>query len=91
MPPEGGNAMIVINNEVRFPLVSIFDGVVFSDVGNVFRRVTDISFTDVRETAGLGLRVRTPWFLVRGDYGILLDRRAGERRGRFYFSVGQAF
>jgi outer membrane protein assembly factor BamA len=88
---QGGAAMLVINNELRFPLVSIFDGVAFSDIGNVFPRVADLSFTDFRETAGVGLRVRTPWFLLRGDYGILLDRRAGERRGRFYFSLGQAF
>ena len=87
----GGDAMLVLNNELRFPLVSIFDGVVFSDIGNVFPRVSDISFSDFRETAGVGLRVRTRWFLVRGDYGVLLDRRAGERRGRFYFSLGQAF
>jgi outer membrane protein assembly complex protein YaeT len=89
--PVGGQAMFVINNELRFPLVSIFDGVVFSDVGNVFPQVSDFSFTDLRETAGVGLRVRTPWFLLRGDYGILLDLRDGERRGRFYFSLGQAF
>lgn len=89
--PQGGSAMLVINNELRFPLVSIFDGVVFSDVGNVFPSVSDLSFTDLRNTAGLGLRVRTPWFLVRGDYGIVLDRRSGERRARFYFSLGQAF
>jgi outer membrane protein assembly factor BamA len=83
--------MFVLNNELRFPLVSIFDGVAFSDIGNVFPRVADISFSEFRETAGLGLRVRTPWFLLRGDYGFLLDRRVGERRGRFYFSIGQAF
>ena len=63
----------------------------FLDVGNVFPKVSDFSFTDLRESAGVGLRVRTPWFLLRGDYGIPLDRRAGERRGRFYFSIGQAF
>jgi outer membrane protein assembly factor BamA len=35
--------------------------------------------------------LRTPWFLVRGDYGFVLDPRPGERRGRFFFSIGQAF
>jgi outer membrane protein assembly factor BamA len=89
--PVGGQAMFVINNELRVPLVSIFDGVLFSDVGNVFPRVSDFSFSDLRSTAGVGVRVRTPWFLLRGDYGLLLDMRDGERRGRFYFSIGQAF
>ena len=39
--------------------------------------ISDFSFTDLRESAGVGLRVRTPWFLLRGDYGVVLDRRAG--------------
>ena len=34
--------------------MSIVDGVVFSDIGNVFPRVGDFSFTDLRKTAGLG-------------------------------------
>ena len=83
--------MLVINNELRVPLMSIFDGVAFADIGNVFPRVSDFSFADLRKTAGLGLRARTRWFLIRGDYGFLLDPRAGERRGRFYVSIGQAF
>lgn len=89
--PAGGDALLVINNELRFPLVSIVDGVVFADVGSVFDRVSDFSLTNLRESAGVGLRVRTPWFLLRGDYGFVLDHRPGERRSRFYFSIGQAF
>ena len=89
--PTGGDAMLIINNEIRFPMVSIVDGVVFSDIGNVFPRLSDFSFSDLRKTAGVGLRLRTRWFLVRGDYGVILDQRAGEPRGRFYFSIGQAF
>ena len=56
---------VLLNNELRFPLIRMFDGA--------------------------GLRVRTKWVLVRGDYGVVLDPRDGERRGRFYFSIGQAF
>jgi outer membrane protein assembly complex protein YaeT len=89
--PVGGEAMLVINNEIRFPIVSIFDGVGFSDIGNVYRRVSDFSFTDIRKVAGVGLRVRTPWFMIRFDYGLKLDREPGETRGRFFFSIGQAF
>jgi outer membrane protein insertion porin family len=89
--PLGGDALLVVNNEVRFPLVSIVDGVVFADVGNVFSGVSDFSLRDLRESAGVGLRLRTPWFLIRGDYGFALDPRPGEPRSRFYFSIGQAF
>jgi outer membrane protein assembly complex protein YaeT len=87
----GGEAMLVINNEVRFPLFWIFDGVGFSDIGNVWQSASDFSFGDIRKTAGVGLRLRAPWFLLRLDYGIVLDHRPGEPRGRVFFSIGQAF
>ena len=89
--PIGGEAMLVINNEIHVPLISIFDGVAFSDIGNIFPSVRNFSFTDLRESAGIGLRVRTPWVLLRGDWGFILDRRPGEPTSRIYFSIGQAF
>src|SRR4029434_4516542 len=69
--PAGGEALLFINNELRFPFVSLVDGVAFIDVGNVFRRVGDLSLTDLRKSVGLGVRLRTTWFLLRGAYGML--------------------
>ncbi|HUQ86474.1 MAG TPA: translocation/assembly module TamB domain-containing protein, partial [Vicinamibacterales bacterium] len=87
----GGDAMLLLNGELRVPLISIVDGVGFLDVGNVWQQSRDFSFTDLRKTTGVGVRLRTKWVLVRGDYGLVLDRRDGEKKGRFYFSIGQAF
>jgi outer membrane protein insertion porin family len=39
----------------------------------------------------MGLRLRTPYFMLRFDYGFKLDRQRGESRGAFFFSIGQAF
>jgi outer membrane protein assembly complex protein YaeT len=89
--PPGGTGMLVLNNELRFPLFWIFDGAAFLDVGNVYAKVSDFSLGDLRKSAGPGLRVRTPWFLLRLDYGVKLDRRPGESFGRIFFSIGQAF
>ena len=89
--PDGGNAVVLINNELRFPVASIFDGVGFVDIGNAYRRASDFSFGDLRKVAGAGLRIRTPYFLIRLDYGFKLDRQPGESRGGFFFSIGQAF
>ena len=83
--------MLVLNNEIRFPLIGRFDGVGFLDVGNVYPHISDFSITDIRKAAGLGIRVHTPWFLLRLDYGVKLDRRTGESFGRLFFSIGQAF
>jgi outer membrane protein insertion porin family len=82
---------MILNEEMRFPLFSIFDGVGFVDVGNIYAHISDFSFTDVRKTAGLGLRIRTPYSLIRFDYGIKLDRRPGEALARPFFSIGQTF
>ena len=88
---EGGEAMFIANNELRFPLAGMFDGVGFIDVGNVYPSVADFNPFDVRSSAGAGLRVRTPYFLLRFDYGFKLDRQPGEKIGAFFFSIGQAF
>jgi outer membrane protein assembly complex protein YaeT len=89
--PEGGDALLVINNELRFPLYKFLDGTTFLDIGNVYPTISDFSLLDVRSAAGVGLRVRTPYVLLRLDYGLKLDRRVGESRGAWYFSIGQAF
>ena len=89
--PLGGNAMFILNNELRFPLWKWFDGAGFIDVGNVYREASDFNPTDLRKSAGVGLRVYTPFVLIRADYGLKLDRRTGESAGAFFVSIGQAF
>jgi outer membrane protein assembly complex protein YaeT len=89
--PTGGESMFVVNNEIRFPLYKFFDGVGFVDTGNVFERWRDFRISDLRYTGGAGLRVRSPYFLFRLDYGFILDRRTGEPSGRLFFGIGQTF
>ncbi len=89
--PVGGNALFTLNNELRFPIKWIFDGVGFVDIGNVYPRVSDFNPFSVREGGGFGIRVYTPYVMLRADYGIKLDRRTGESFGQFFFSIGQAF
>ena len=81
----------MINGELRFPIFSIFDGVGFLDLGNVYPKVGDFDPSNVRASSGFGLRMRTPYFLMRADYGAKLDRKPGESAGAFFFSIGQAF
>lgn len=87
--PFGGNALAVVNLEIRMPLTKSIRAVPFYDGGNVFRRIGDIfnppdvPANDVfrqnlralwSHTVGLGLRLKTP---VGGefavDYGYLLN------------------
>jgi|GEM_PF-6454860 len=87
----GGRATMILNNELRFPVYKWIDGVAFHDAGNVFATPSQLSFGDLRQGAGFGLRVRNPFVLLRFDYGWKVGRRPGESAGAFFFSIGQAF
>jgi outer membrane protein assembly factor BamA len=89
--PQGGNAVFILNQEVRFPIYKALGGVVFLDVGNVYPNISDFDLSDIRKTAGFGFRLETPFALVRFDWGFKLDRRPWETRSQFFLSIGQAF
>ncbi|MBI4476695.1 MAG: translocation/assembly module TamB domain-containing protein [Acidobacteria bacterium] len=90
--PVGGNAMIVLNQEFRFPVYKWVGGVGFVDAGNVFPSARDLDLLNLKVGVGAGVRVSTPFALVRVDFGLPLSERAtGGRRGRWYFSIGQIF
>ena len=82
--------MFLFNNEIRFPIVGILQGVGFLDIGNVYARMSDFNF-NLRKTAGAGLRLKIKFIPLRFDYGFKLDRRPGESGSEFFFSIGQAF
>ena len=89
--PTGGNSLLELKQEVRFPIAWWFRGVGFVDAGNVFATLGDVALGDLKVGAGLGLRVDTPFALLRFDYGFALNRDPGAPKGRFFFSLGQAF
>ena len=92
---NGGNAMLVLNSELRLPVWKDLGAVAFLDAGNVFARVGDFDVTKLRPTAGLGLRYRSPIGPVRVDLGFKLNRQdfpnRREHSSEWHFSVGQAF
>ena len=67
--PAGGQVMIVLNQEMRMPIYRWVRGVTFIDAGNVFAKPRDASLRDLVGSIGFGLRVSTPFALLRVDYG----------------------
>jgi outer membrane protein assembly complex protein YaeT len=76
--PLGGNALLFNNIELRFPLLGPnIGGVLFHDMGNVYSRISDLSFRsrqrDLNDfnylvhAVGFGIRYRTPVGPIRGD------------------------
>jgi len=107
---RGGEVLLLGSVEARFPLLWILSGAVFMDAGNVWERPQDITmkrvftvtgpgagYSDMRYSAGAGVRIGTPVGPVRFDYAWKLRRAKLEERdlsptrGTFHFSLGQAF
>lgn len=90
--PLGGNAVLVINNELRFPIYRFLGGSVFADTGNVFRRVRDIRPSNITQTVGFGLRINTPVGPVRFDLGFLVINKPDNVPSfRRHFTLGSSF
>jgi outer membrane protein assembly factor BamA len=87
----GGNALLVLNQEVRFPMFKYVRGVGFIDAGRAFETVGQMSLKDLAVGTGVGFRIDTPVVLLRVDMGIPLDNAYGPRKPRWFFSIGQMF
>jgi outer membrane translocation and assembly module TamA len=95
----GGNALVVLNAEVRHALTRMFNRglalVGFLDGGNVFPNVTDLDLMRIRGGAGFGVRYDSPLGPLRFDVGFKLNRlMIGERREsrwEYHLSIGEAF
>ncbi len=83
--------LLVLNQELRFPLRGGLRGGLFLDHARR-RRLGDAREDLERTGIGLGLRLRTSVGLVRLDWGYPLDEGAPARRGGlFYLALGHAF
>jgi outer membrane protein insertion porin family len=94
--PTGGNAVFILNAELRVPVIGGLGAVGFMDAGQVFNRVSDFDFGEIKPTAGVGLRYLSPIGPIRVDLGFKLDRGRlptgeQERLTELHISLGQAF
>ena len=97
--PVGGKAMFAAIGEVRFRIVPRLSGAVFVEAGNVWQDPWAVHPNDLLYDAGPGLRLDTPFGLVRVDVGyqlkpldgLRLDGQPQEHRWRINFGIGEAF
>ncbi len=90
--PLGGKFMIVWNLfEIRRSLYKTLGAVMFVDIGNVWNNINQFSLSDMRISAGPGLRLGTPIGILRLDYGVNLDKRKDEPLGLIHFNMGHTF
>jgi outer membrane protein assembly factor BamA/autotransporter translocation and assembly factor TamB len=86
-----GNALFITNQELRYPLFSRVGVVGFFDVGNVYERIGTANLLRQRYSPGFGIRINTPFVLLRVDMGLNLWSRTGEDGRRISFGIGHAF
>jgi outer membrane protein insertion porin family len=89
--PTGGNAFAMGSVELRTNIGWGVSIVPFLDFGNVWVTVDDFNPSDIKYTAGLGLRYSTPVGPLRVDYGFKLNKEKDESSGELHFSIGHAF
>lgn len=86
----GGDSEALLNVEYIFPIFpeQKVKGVVFFDTGNAW----DGEFlSDLRYSAGLGIRWYSPFGPLRLEWGYNLDKKPGESASQFEFSIGTGF
>jgi outer membrane protein assembly factor BamA len=82
--PLGGNAVLINNLELRFPLFGQnIGGVLFHDMGNVYSNLSDVSFRFHQKNdqdfnymvhaVGFGLRYKTPVGPLRADFAYSIN------------------
>ncbi len=87
--PIGGESLFETSFELRYPIWGILSGAMFTDFGNVWIQSYRFPIDDLRYSAGLGLRVRTPIGAIRLD--VARPVFDDETTGQIHLSVGEAF
>ncbi|MCF6178371.1 MAG: outer membrane protein assembly factor BamA [Geopsychrobacter sp.] len=88
----GGEKAAFFNLEFIFPISKEFKlkGLFFIDSGNAWRE-SDVYFSDMRYSAGYGVRWVSPMGPLRFEWGYNLDPRGTEKDSVFEFSIGSFF
>lgn len=93
--PAGGNELLILNTELRYPLDFIKKGlgiVTFYDGGNVFPIIGFHDFTSLySNSVGIGFRYATPVGPIRIDIGHNLNPVPGIKATQVFVTLGQAF
>jgi outer membrane protein insertion porin family len=92
----GGDAMVQFNFELVFPLIKDVGvhGVLFFDTGRIYKERDDIEFnpSDLRQSAGGGIRWLSPMGPIDIEYGYILDQKDSDSgTGQWEFSMASSW
>ncbi|MGV0960747.1 MAG: outer membrane protein assembly factor BamA [Limnohabitans sp.] len=92
----GGPKKLVFNAELMMPFpgagndktLRLFG---FTDVGKAFGQDENVSFSELRASAGIGLSWISPMGPLRFSYGVPIRQQTGDRIQRLQFQIGTSF
>lgn len=90
---RGGNGLLLLNLDYRFPVWGDLGGSVFYDLGNVWPDWQEIDPAGMKGGIGLGVRYSSPIGPIRAGVAYKLDPEPTleEDRWRFFLAVGNPF
>jgi outer membrane protein insertion porin family len=89
--PVGGDGLLLLNLEYRFPIAGDFGGTLFFDSGNVWPDWRAIRVNELKHGIGLGARYNSPIGPVRAGIGFKLNREPGESGYALFVNIGNPF
>jgi outer membrane protein insertion porin family len=89
--PVGGDGLVLLNLEYRFPIYDLFGGTLFFDSGNVWPDWRSIRLGELKNGIGLGARYNSPIGPIRAGIGWKLNRDPGESGYALFVNIGNAF
>jgi outer membrane protein assembly complex protein YaeT len=89
--PVGGDGLLLLNLEYRFPVYGDFGGSLFFDSGNVWADWRSIRVGELKNGIGIGARYNSPIGPVRAGIGFKLNREHGESPYALFVNIGNPF
>lgn len=89
--PIGGNGLLLLNLDYRFPIAGPVEGALFLDTGNIWGDWRSIDPSEAKTGVGLGFRYRSPVGPVRLEIGWKLDRLPSEDPFVVFLSLGNPY
>ena len=84
--PAGGNIRMLGSLDAQVRIWKILAGALFTDAGMISNDWSTVGTDDIRPSAGMGLRVLTPFGIGAFEYAIPLRPKLGDDpRGRIHF------
>jgi len=97
--PVGGKSLMTASAELRVPVFKRLRGALFVEAGNVWQDALSLRLSELRYDAGPGIRLDTPFGLIRIDIGyqlrplegLRIDGKPQRSRWRIILGIGEAF